>query len=70
MIGNYDKIGTSYLALVRLVSPAFAYGMIEATLSPTRLLKPLKTITLLMGLSLMFIWLAGTIIGTAIQFDK
>ncbi|KAG5533206.1 hypothetical protein RHGRI_027425 [Rhododendron griersonianum] len=77
LIGNYYKIGSSYLALVWLVSPAFAYGLLEATLSPARLPKPLKTITLLMGLSLpflisagMFIRLAGTIIGTVVRFDR
>ncbi|KAA8539313.1 hypothetical protein F0562_026005 [Nyssa sinensis] len=77
MIGNYYKIKSSYLALVWLVSPAFAYGLLEATLSPGRLPKPLKTLTLLMGLSLpflisagMFIRLAGTIIGIAVRFEK
>ncbi|KAF7132164.1 hypothetical protein RHSIM_Rhsim09G0151500 [Rhododendron simsii] len=77
LIGNYYKIGSSYLPFVWLVSPAFAYGLLEATLSPARLPKPLKTITLLMGLSLpflisagMFIRLASTIIGTVVRFDR
>uniref|UniRef100_A0A5B7BT72 Vacuolar membrane protease n=1 Tax=Davidia involucrata TaxID=16924 RepID=A0A5B7BT72_DAVIN len=77
IIGNYYKIKSSYLALVWLVSPAFAYGLLEATLSPARLPKPLKTLTLLMGLSLpflisagMFIRLAGSIIGIAVRFER
>ncbi|XP_057471267.1 uncharacterized protein LOC130760088 isoform X2 [Actinidia eriantha] len=77
MLGNYYKIGSSYLALVWLVSPAFAFGLLEATLSPVRLPKPLKTLTLLMGLfvpflisSGMFIRMAGTIIGIAVRFDR
>ncbi|PSR98898.1 Endoplasmic reticulum metallopeptidase [Actinidia chinensis var. chinensis] len=77
MLGNYYKIGSSYLALVWLVSPAFAFGLLEATLSPVRLPKPLKTLTLLMGLSVpflissgMFIRMAGTIIGIAVRFDR
>ncbi|XP_059628313.1 uncharacterized protein LOC132271067 isoform X2 [Cornus florida] len=77
MIGNYFKIGSSYLALVWLVSPAFSYGLLEATLSPARIPKPLKTLTLLVGLSVpflisagIFIQLAGTIIGIAVRFDR
>uniref|UniRef100_A0A803P255 Vacuolar membrane protease n=1 Tax=Cannabis sativa TaxID=3483 RepID=A0A803P255_CANSA len=34
ILGNYYKIGSTYLALVWLVPPAFAYGLLEATLSP------------------------------------
>lgn len=119
VIGNYYKIGSSYLALVWLVPPAFAckftyitiltsssliYGMhiwhvglillvvfasnwigmldyldglLEATLSPARLPKPLKLATLLMGLAVpilisagIFIQLAGTVIGTMVRFDR
>ncbi|KAL6977246.1 hypothetical protein U1Q18_026042 [Sarracenia purpurea var. burkii] len=77
MLGTYYEIGSSYVALVWLISPAFAYGLLEATLSPVRLPKPLKTLTLLMGLSLpflisagMFIRLAGTIIAIAVRFDR
>lgn len=77
MVGNYYKIGSSYVALVWLVSPAFAYGFLEATLSPVRLPRPLKIVTLLMGISLpillsagMFIRMAGTLIGTAVRFDR
>lgn len=77
MVGNYYKIGSSYVALVWLVSPAFAYGFLEATLSPVRLPRPLKIVTLLMGISLpillsagMFIRMAGTLIGTTVRFDR
>lgn len=77
MVGNYYKIGSSYLALIWLVSPAFAYGLLEATLSPSRLPKQLKIVTLLMGLTVpilisggIFIRLAGTIIGIAVRFDR
>ncbi|GLT68007.1 hypothetical protein SLA2020_402720 [Shorea laevis] len=77
IIGNYYKIGSSYLALVWLVPPAFAYGLLEATLSPVRLPKPLKLATLLMGLAVpivisagIFIRLVGTIIGTLVRFDR
>ncbi|XP_017247277.1 uncharacterized protein LOC108218711 isoform X3 [Daucus carota subsp. sativus] len=77
MIGNFYKIGSSYIALVWLVSPAFSYGLLEATLSPARLPKPLKTITLLLGLlvpflisSGMFVRLAATLIGTAVRFER
>lgn len=77
MIGNFYKVGSSFIALVWLVSPAFSYGLLEATLSPARFPKPLKTITLLLGLSVpflissgMFIRLAGTLIGTAVRFER
>ncbi|KAI3470469.1 hypothetical protein Pfo_027132 [Paulownia fortunei] len=77
MVGNYYRIGASYLALAWLVSPAFAYGLLEATLSPARLPKPLKTLTLLIGLfvpfllsSGMVIRLSATITGTAVRFVR
>ncbi|XP_071934908.1 uncharacterized protein [Coffea arabica] len=62
ILGNYYKIGSTYLALVWLVSPAFAYGLLEATLSPARLPKPLKTLTLVIGLSFPFLLSSGMII--------
>ncbi|KAG8380490.1 hypothetical protein BUALT_Bualt06G0020800 [Buddleja alternifolia] len=77
MVGNYYKIGASYLALAWLVSPAFAYGLLEATLSPSRLPKPLKTVTLLIGMFVPFVLSSGmairlsaTIIGTSIRFVR
>ncbi|XP_011084329.1 endoplasmic reticulum metallopeptidase 1 isoform X2 [Sesamum indicum] len=77
MVGNYYRIGSTYLALAWLVCPAFAYGLLEATLSPARLPKPLKTLTLLIGLfvpfllsSGMVIRLSATIIGTAVRFVR
>lgn len=77
VVGNYYMIGSSYLALVWLVSPAFAYGFLEATLSPARLPRPLKIVTLLMGLAVpilisagVFIGLTLTIIGVVVRFDR
>lgn len=77
MIGSYYKIGSSYLALVWLVSPAFSYGLLEATLTPARSPKPLKIVTLLLGLSVpilmsasIFIQLVGTLIGGVVRFDR
>ncbi|XP_057784622.1 uncharacterized protein LOC131001975 isoform X2 [Salvia miltiorrhiza] len=77
MLGNYYRIGSSYLALAWLASPAFAYGFLEATLSPTRLPKPLKSATILIGLSVPFllssgmvIRLSATIIGTSVRFVR
>ena len=52
-------------------------GLLEATLTPARLPKPLKLATLLMGLAVpilissgTLIRLAGTIIGMAVRFDR
>jgi hypothetical protein len=52
-------------------------GLLEATLSPVRLPKPLKLATLIMGLAVpilisagIFIRLAGTIIGTLVRIDR
>jgi hypothetical protein len=77
ILGNYFKIGSSYLALVWLVSPAFAYGFFEATLAPTRLPKPLKLATLVLGLATpilisagIFIRLAATLIGGMVRLDR
>ncbi|XP_019262309.1 PREDICTED: endoplasmic reticulum metallopeptidase 1 [Nicotiana attenuata] len=77
IMGNFYKIGSSYLALVWLASPAFAYGLLEATLSPARLPKPLKTVTLLIGLSVPFllssgiiIHLVATLIGSAVRLER
>nr|GMD30216.1 endoplasmic reticulum metallopeptidase 1 isoform X1 [Ipomoea batatas] len=76
-VGHFFKIGSSYLALVWLVPPAFAYGLLDATLSPARLPKPLKTLTLLIGLSLPFLTSSGliirlvsTVIGTSVRFVR
>ncbi|XP_010253689.1 PREDICTED: endoplasmic reticulum metallopeptidase 1 isoform X2 [Nelumbo nucifera] len=77
MVGSFYKIGSSYLALVWLVSPAFAYGLIEATLSPVRSPKPLKIATLLLGLTVpvlvsagIFIRLVATMTGMMVRFDR
>ncbi|KAI9124689.1 hypothetical protein K1719_004611 [Acacia pycnantha] len=77
ILGSYYKIGSSYLALVWLVSPAFTYGFLEATLTPARLPKPLKLATLLLGLAVpvlisggIFIRLAGIVIGSLVRLDR
>ncbi|KAL2324805.1 hypothetical protein Fmac_023863 [Flemingia macrophylla] len=77
ILGNYFKIGSSYVALVWLVSPAFAYGFFEATLSSARLPKPLKLATLLLGLATpllissgIFVQLVATVIGNMVRFDR
>ncbi|XP_050210391.1 uncharacterized protein LOC126660769 [Mercurialis annua] len=77
ILGNYYRIGSSYMALFWLVPPVFAYGLLEATLTPARLPRPLKLATLLMGLAVpivitvgTFIRLAGTIIGIMVRFDR
>lgn len=52
-------------------------GLLEATLSPLRFPKPLKTLTLVIGVSLPFlissgmvIRLTGTLVGTAVRFER
>ncbi|XVE75361.1 hypothetical protein DITRI_Ditri12bG0088300 [Diplodiscus trichospermus] len=77
IIGTYYKIGSSYIALVWLAPPAFAYGLLEATLTPVRLPKPLKLATLLMGLAIPILVSAGSfirftnaIIGLSVRFDR
>ncbi|CAA7057570.1 unnamed protein product [Microthlaspi erraticum] len=76
-VGTYYKLGSTYLALVWLVPPAFAYGLLEATLTPIRLPKPLKLATLVISLAVPilvssggFIRLAGTMIGMLVRFDR
>ncbi|KAL4575198.1 hypothetical protein LXL04_022040 [Taraxacum kok-saghyz] len=76
VVGHYLKVGSSYIALVWLVCPAFAYGLLEATLSPNRTPKALKSITLILGLFVpfllsggMFVRLAGTVVGMGVRFD-
>ncbi|XP_031251917.1 endoplasmic reticulum metallopeptidase 1 [Pistacia vera] len=66
VMGNYYKIGSSYLALVWLAPPASAYGLLEATLTPARLPRPLKLATLLMGLAIPILISAGNFIRLAV----
>ncbi|CAN6462201.1 unnamed protein product [Victoria cruziana] len=77
ILGNYFKVGSSYLALIWLVAPAFAYGLIEATLSPRRLPKQLKVVTLVLGMTFpvlisagSVIRLLGTLIGVMVRSDR
>ncbi|WOL04268.1 hypothetical protein Cni_G12989 [Canna indica] len=77
IVGNYYKIGCSYVALIWLVSPAFAYGLMEATLSPLRSPKKLKSVTIILGLAIpvlfssgMIIRLVGTIVGLIVRLER
>lgn len=62
IISNFFKAGSSYVALVWLVTPAFAYGLMEATLTPLRFPKQLKITTLILSLSLPILLSSGTLI--------
>nr|GMD35327.1 endoplasmic reticulum metallopeptidase 1 isoform X1 [Ipomoea batatas]GME21125.1 endoplasmic reticulum metallopeptidase 1 isoform X1 [Ipomoea batatas] len=71
-VGTYLKIGSSYLALVWLVSPALAYGLLEA---PAQSTKPLDPLTSLIGLTVplaissgVFVMLVNTLIGYLVRF--
>lgn len=72
-----DTFCWSFLLLTVLLCLTILDGLLEATLSPARLPKPLKLATLLMGLAVpilisagIFIQLAGTVIGTMVRFDR
>lgn len=77
IVANYYRVGSSYIALVWLATPAFSYGLLEATLSPVRLPKPLKFVTLLIALSVPIvvsaggiIRIVGVLIGTSVRLDR
>lgn len=77
ILGTYFKVGSSYIALIWLVSPAFAYGFLEATLSPVRLPKQLKVVTLVVGLVAPVVSSAGlavrmadVIVGSIVRIDR
>ncbi|XP_021747403.1 endoplasmic reticulum metallopeptidase 1-like [Chenopodium quinoa] len=77
VLAHYYKVGSSYIPLVWLIAPAFSYGLLEATLTPIRLPKPLKIVTLLISLSVpllvsigSIIRILGVLIGTAVRFDR
>ncbi|RLM65061.1 endoplasmic reticulum metallopeptidase 1 [Panicum miliaceum] len=70
-------VGSSYIALIWLVSPAFAYGFLEATLSPVRLPKQLKVVTLVLGMAAPVVSSAGlavrmadVIVGSVVRVDR
>ncbi|GMI84843.1 hypothetical protein like AT5G20660 [Hibiscus trionum] len=65
IIGTYYEIGSSYIALVWLVPPAFAYGLLEAKLTPSQLPRPLKLATLWMGQAIPILVSAGPLIRLA-----
>ncbi|MCL7037503.1 hypothetical protein MKW94_024799 [Papaver nudicaule] len=77
MAGNFYKIGSSYIAFLWLISPAFAFGFLEATLTKARSPKPLKIATLVLGSALpilissgTFIRLTGTITGIIVRLER
>lgn len=77
VLAHYYKAGSSYVPLVWLVTPAFSYGLLEATLSPIRFPKPLKIATLVMALSVPLVFSAGSIIriisvliGSVVRCDR
>ncbi|KAI3849724.1 hypothetical protein MKW98_026638 [Papaver atlanticum] len=77
MAGNFYKVGSSYIAFLWLVSPAFAFGFLEATLTKARSPKPLKIATLVLGSALpllissgTFIRLTGTITGMIVRLER
>jgi len=77
MLGIRVKAGSSFIALIWLVSPAVAYGLAEATLSPLRQPRELKSSSLILGLIPPVVLTAGIfirgveiIVGTMIRFDR
>lgn len=77
ILGTYFKVGSSYIALIWLVSPAFAYGFLEATLSPVRLPRQLKVVTLVLGLAVPVVSSAGlavrmadVVVGSVVRVDR
>ncbi|CAM0903764.1 unnamed protein product [Alopecurus aequalis] len=77
MLGTYLKVGASYIALIWLVSPAFAYGLMEATLSPVRSPKQLKVVTLVLALAVpvvssagLFIRMIDVMVGSIVRADR
>ncbi|KAJ3680230.1 hypothetical protein LUZ60_016508 [Juncus effusus] len=77
ILGNWFRIGSAYLALVWIACPAFAYGLMEATLTPVRAPKKLKIVTLIVGLgppvlasSGIVFQLLNTLIGTIVRLDR
>ncbi|KAF7002706.1 hypothetical protein CFC21_018151 [Triticum aestivum] len=77
IVGTYLKVGASYIALIWLVSPAFAYGLMEATLTPVRSPKQLKVFTLVLALAVpvmssagLFIRLVDVMVGSIVRADR
>ncbi|KAM3388372.1 hypothetical protein ACQJBY_010881 [Aegilops geniculata] len=77
ILGTYLKVGASYIALIWLVSPAFAYGLMEATLTPVRSPKQLKVFTLVLALAVpvissagLFIRLVDVMVGSIVRADR
>lgn len=76
-VGTWFDVGSSYIALLWLISPALAYGLIDATYSSKRDARELRTMTLLAALTVPLIASAGSLIrlfdvmiGNLVRFDR
>ncbi|KAI5081712.1 hypothetical protein GOP47_0001455 [Adiantum capillus-veneris] len=76
-LGTWFEVGASYIAMLWVVSPALAYGLIDATFSPQRAPQELRTLTLLAALPVPLIACAGSavsffnfIVGGLVRFDR
>ncbi|MCO5571575.1 hypothetical protein L7F22_025319 [Adiantum nelumboides] len=76
-LGTWFEVGASYIAMLWVVSPALAYGLIDATFSPQRAPRELRTLTLLVALPIPLIASAGStvnffsfIVGSLVRFDR
>ncbi|GLJ53167.1 hypothetical protein SUGI_1133080 [Cryptomeria japonica] len=77
LLGMRFKAGSSYIAFIWLVSPSVAYGLMEATLSPIRPPKELKTSSFFVGhitpivvTAGVLLRLIGILIGVLVRFDR
>eukprot|EP00250_Pteridium_aquilinum_P028284 c36898_g1_i1 orf=174-2999(-) len=75
--GSWFEVGSSYIAMIWVVSPALAYGLIDATFLPQRAPRELRTVTLLAALSVPLISSAGSVVhlfnflvGSLVSFDR
>ncbi|KAH7282220.1 hypothetical protein KP509_35G019900 [Ceratopteris richardii] len=76
-ICTWFEVGAAYIAMIWAVSPALAYGLIDATYSPKRAPQELKIRTLLAALFLPLISTGGIVIvfvkfliGNLVRFDR
>ncbi|KAH9288162.1 hypothetical protein KI387_032279, partial [Taxus chinensis] len=76
-LGMWFKAGSSFIAFIWLVSPTVAYGLMEATLSPMRPPKELKTSSFIVGhitpiviSAGILLRLMGTLVAILVRFDR
>lgn len=76
-VGTWFEVGAAYIAMLWAVAPALAYGLIDATFSPQRAPRELRTLTLLAALPVPLISSAGStvnffnfIVGNLVRFDR